>query len=342
MGTAHRWRRAAPIAGAGALALGIIAYVFFSEGGKELRSVAVASNHGSFALVPSRAYNLGRFTYNQRPTIPIYAHSEGSEACEGMRRSAVIKGLTAAVPMLYLQSVRADEETGVEVISAVENVPAARQGKFEVLRDPILSYSYKYPVESTQGMKLKLLQTRKPEKYSSAAPLSSNFRHRIVNQKLDFDNAVVIAMYVCPAIGFLKKFPPQDWTSQQVADTILLDRLNAKSIEEGRRYLEQNVEGGESYQDEDGTFYFQYEHLEPGKITSGSSPEGRHNLAVSAARKGQGDTLYLFSLNMGCPETIWEEMKPLFYEAANSFRIDPLGRTSEEYVPPDKDPWAIL
>lgn len=68
-------------------------------------------------------------------------------------------------------------------------------------------------------------------------------------------------MYVCPAVGILKRFPPSggictvrscillirgiaDWTSQQVADTILLDRLNAKSIEEGRRYLEENVEGG--------------------------------------------------------------------------------------------------
>eukprot|EP00468_Gymnochlora_sp_CCMP2014_P009851 CAMPEP_0167764684 /NCGR_PEP_ID=MMETSP0110_2-20121227/14198_1 /TAXON_ID=629695 /ORGANISM="Gymnochlora sp., Strain CCMP2014" /LENGTH=276 /DNA_ID=CAMNT_0007652173 /DNA_START=185 /DNA_END=1015 /DNA_ORIENTATION=- len=231
-----------------------------------------------------------------------------------------------------------------EIVDTVEPslLKPAVNAQYESLNDPILSYSYKVPQKTESGMALNLVTTRKPEKYSSAAPLSSNFRHRIVNSKLDFNKAIVVCMYVNPAVGILKKFPPSDWTSQQVADTILLDRLNAKSIEEGRRYLDQNVEGGDKYQDEDGTFYFVYEHLEPGKIISTATPEGRHNLAVTAARPGLDGSLYLYSLNMGCPETIWEDLKPSFYEAAKSFRIDALGRTSSEYIPPDKDPWKIL
>eukprot|EP00466_Bigelowiella_natans_P013029 jgi/Bigna1/87412/estExt_fgenesh1_pg.C_200050 len=235
---------------------------------------------------------------------------------------------------------RADEEFGAESAPAEISAPSQLQAEFGFLQDPILSYRYKYPT-AAGGKKLSLITSRKPEKYSSAAPLS-NFRHRIVNQMLDYNNVVVYAMYVCPAIGILKRFPPSDWTSQQVADTILLDRLNAKSIEEGRRYLEENVEGGLKYQDEDGTFYFQYEHLEPGKIVRAAQSEGRHNLAVTAARPGQDGSLYLFSLNMGCPEPLWDDLKTAFYEAANSFRIDPLQSVSSEYVPPDKDPWAIL
>eukprot|EP00471_Norrisiella_sphaerica_P004745 CAMPEP_0184490088 /NCGR_PEP_ID=MMETSP0113_2-20130426/17126_1 /TAXON_ID=91329 /ORGANISM="Norrisiella sphaerica, Strain BC52" /LENGTH=364 /DNA_ID=CAMNT_0026873837 /DNA_START=270 /DNA_END=1364 /DNA_ORIENTATION=- len=232
-------------------------------------------------------------------------------------------------------------DMGAAAPTAIEDKPKEVKGQFGYLEDPILSYHYKYPT-ATANTKLKLVVSRKPEKYSSAAPLSSNFRHRIVNQMLDYDNVVVYAMYVCPSIGILKRFPPSDWTSQQVADTILLDRLNAKSIEEGRRYLEENVEGGAKYQDEDGTFYFQYEHLEPGAVRRGAQSEGRHNLAVTAARPGQDGSLYLFSLNMGCPEPLWDELSPLLYEAANSFRIDPLQSVSPQYVPPDKDPWAIL
>jgi len=268
------------------------------------------------------------------------------QPCDGASRREMMAGISGTTGvlagMLMTQQARADEESAV--IAPEESapvVPAKPKGEFGYLRDPILSYSYKYPIKAG-NVDLKLTVSRKPEKYSSAAPLSSNFRHRIVNQMLDYNNVVVYAMYVCPAIGILKRFPPSDWTSQQVADTILLDRLNAKSIEEGRRYLEENVEGGAKYQDEDGTFYFQYEHLEPGKISKGMEPEGRHNLAVTAARPGQDGSLYMFSLNMGCPEKLWEEMKPALYEAANSFRVDPLQSVAPEYVPPDKDPWAIL
>jgi len=209
---------------------------------------------------------------------------------------------------------RADDEFGsvAEKAPAETSAPSQPKMEFGFLQDPILSYHYKYPT-AAGDMKLSLTTSRKPEKYSSAAPLSSNFRHRIVNQMLDYQNVVVYAMYVCPAIGILKRFPPSDWTSQQVADTILLDRLNAKSIEEGRRYLEENVEGGLKYQDEDGTFYFQYEHLEPGKIVRAAQSEGRHNLAVTAARPGQDGSLYLFSLNMGCPEPLWDELKVYGY-----------------------------
>lgn len=48
--------------------------------------------------------------------------------------------------------------------------------QFETLSDPILAYSFKYPVQTVSGKPLRLILSHEPEKYSSAAPLTSNSR----------------------------------------------------------------------------------------------------------------------------------------------------------------------
>ena len=65
-----------------------------------------------------------------------------------------------------------------------------------MLEDGILSYKFKYPVVA-EGKKLSLLASRKPERYSSAAPLAANARQRIVAELVDFTDRATITVTVC-------------------------------------------------------------------------------------------------------------------------------------------------
>jgi hypothetical protein len=61
--------------------------------------------------------------------------------------------------------------------------------------DGILAYSFRYPV-SLQGRRLPLIPSRKPERYSSAAPLTADARQRIVAELVSFPDTLTISVSV--------------------------------------------------------------------------------------------------------------------------------------------------
>lgn len=69
--------------------------------------------------------------------------------------------------------------------------------QFKTLKDSILAYAYSYPV-NTNGSELSLVVSRRPERYSSAAPLTPDARQRIVSELVDFKHGVVLSMTVYP------------------------------------------------------------------------------------------------------------------------------------------------
>lgn len=74
---------------------------------------------------------------------------------------------------------------------------AGEELKMAPLVDEINSYSYLYPVElPSKKFLFKWVESRKPERYSSAAPLSPDARLRIVSERVDIIDNLIISVSV--------------------------------------------------------------------------------------------------------------------------------------------------
>ena len=80
----------------------------------------------------------------------------------------------------------------------LDGTPCAAQ-EFATLADNILAYSFRYPV-TLQGRRLPLIPSRKPERYSSAAPLTADARQRIVAELVSFPDTLTISVAVRRAV----------------------------------------------------------------------------------------------------------------------------------------------
>jgi hypothetical protein len=69
-----------------------------------------------------------------------------------------------------------------------------------------------------------MVASRKPEKYSSAAPLVADARQRIVAEYVSLADGVTCSMFVGPATGGLKNQDEAEWTARSVANVVLSDR----------------------------------------------------------------------------------------------------------------------
>ncbi|AQK96670.1 PsbP domain-containing protein 5, chloroplastic [Zea mays] len=217
--------------------------------------------------------------------------------------------------------------------------------------DEINAYSFLYPVElpgkkfTFKWIKLfayKLLsyysvprvESRKPERYSSAAPLSPDARQRIVSERVDMIHNVVISVSIGPPNSrFLPSKDKSSWDPKDVADCILSDRSTMK-VTTGQRMTESSVLDAH-VAEVDGEPYWYYEYLVR-KSPTKSAPEPnlfRHNVACTAERDG-----YLYSLNASTLSKQWESMGPFLQKTVASFRLLP---GTENYVPPYKDPWRF-
>ena len=67
--------------------------------------------------------------------------------------------------------------------------------EFSTLSDDILAYQFSYPV-TLEGRKLPIIASRKPERYSSAAPLTADARQRIVAELVSFPDTITISVSV--------------------------------------------------------------------------------------------------------------------------------------------------
>ena len=69
--------------------------------------------------------------------------------------------------------------------------------EFKSLTDGFLAYTFKYPA-TIKGQPANIIFSRKPERYSSAAPLTPDARQRIVSELVSFPNGITISVSVRP------------------------------------------------------------------------------------------------------------------------------------------------
>lgn len=201
--------------------------------------------------------------------------------------------------------------------------------------DDINAYSYECPTElPMKKFQFKWVESRKPERYSSAAPLSPDARLRIVSERIDIiDNLIISVSIGPPNKQFLKSMDKSTWAAKDVADSVLSDK-SALRVTSSQRMAESSVLDAHSAEVE-GEPYWYYEYLvrkSPTKVVQDSNIF-RHYISVTAERDG-----YLYSLSASTLNNKWNVMGPYLEQTAISFRLVP---PTDNYVPPYKDPWRF-
>ena len=59
----------------------------------------------------------------------------------------------------------------------------------------------------------------------------------------------------------------------------------------------------------------------PRQIATRNGRTYRHALAATATRTGTDGVVYLYTLNLACPERMWSDMQPQFQKSIDSFRL---------------------
>ncbi|KAG5562668.1 hypothetical protein RHGRI_005402 [Rhododendron griersonianum] len=236
-----------------------------------------------------------------------------------LRRELMLSGFSSSLALVFPPS----------GFSATEEV------KMASMVDDTNAYSYLYPVQPpSKKIVFKWVESRKPERYSSAAPLSPDARLRIVSERVDIiDNLIISVTIGPPNAEFLKLKDKSTWSAKDVADSVLADK-SALRITSSQRMAASSVLDAHS-SDVDGEPYWYYEYLirkSPTK-TAPDSNLYRHYISSTAERDG-----YLYSLSASTLSKQWDAMGPFLEKTAASFRLLP---PTENYVPPYKDPWRF-
>ncbi|KAG6543185.1 hypothetical protein Mapa_015434 [Marchantia paleacea] len=248
---------------------------------------------------------------------------------EIQRREAVLMGLAAIFSGTISPFAANAEFTATDLL---QTEPASTSVQVDVLN----AYSYVYPTSlgSKGPTTLKWVESRKPERYSSAAPLAPDARQRIVSERIDFRNNVVVSVSVGPPnFMILKSNETRDWEAKDVARSVLADKSTSR-MTTGQRVAEISILNSHT-EEKDGMRYWYYEYLvqKSPTVTQGGLDVFRHSIAVTAEREG-----YLYSLNASTLDTNWDKMSAAFKQVISSFQLLPV---TEEYVPPYKDPWRF-
>ncbi|KAF7151324.1 hypothetical protein RHSIM_Rhsim02G0187100 [Rhododendron simsii] len=236
-----------------------------------------------------------------------------------LRRELMLSGLSSSLALVFPPS----------GFSATEEV------KMASMVDDTNAYSYLYPVQPpSKKIVFKWVESRKPERYSSAAPLSPDARLRIVSERVDFvDNLIISVTIGPPNAEFLKSKDKSTWSAKDVADSVLADK-SALRITSSQRMAASSVLDAHS-SDVDGEPYWYYEYLIR-KSPTKTAPESnlyRHYISSTAERDG-----FLNNCSSSISSCGAEYMGPFLEKTAASFRLLP---PTENYVPPYKDPWRF-
>ncbi|KAG8635822.1 hypothetical protein MANES_16G068300v8 [Manihot esculenta] len=207
--------------------------------------------------------------------------------------------------------------------------------RMDALVDEINAYTYLYPVElPSKKVLFKWVESRKPERYSSAAPLSPDARLRIVSERVDIiDNLIISVTIGPPNFQFIKSKDKSTWTAKDVADSVLSDK-SALRVTSSQRLAESSVLDTHT-SEINGEPYWYYEYLvrkSPTK-TAQESNLYRHYISSTAEREG-----YLYTVNASTLSKQWNKMGPFLEKTVASFRLLP---PTDNYVPPYKDPWRF-
>ncbi|KAF9613147.1 hypothetical protein IFM89_005718 [Coptis chinensis] len=239
------------------------------------------------------------------------------------KRELMLFGISSSVSMLLSTAVAA---------AATET---DKKLKMALVVDDINAYSFLYPLEMpSKKFVFKWVESRKPERYSSAAPLSPDARQRIVSERVDIiDNLIISVSIGPPNSQFLKMNDKNTWDAKDVADSVLSDK-SALRVTSAQRKAESSVL--DTHVNEiDGEPYWYYEYLVRKSPTNSAQESNlyRHYVASTAERDG-----YLYSLNASTLSKKWPLIGPVLEQTVASFRLLP---PTDNYVPPFKDPWRF-
>ncbi|XP_020581155.1 psbP domain-containing protein 5, chloroplastic isoform X2 [Phalaenopsis equestris] len=240
-----------------------------------------------------------------------------------LRRDVVLLGCCSAMTVIFpISSLHAGTKLDEDV-------------RMALLVDDINAYSFLYPVElPAKKFSFKWVESRKPERYSSAAPLSPDARQRIVSERVDMINNLVISVSIGPPnLRYLVSIDKNSWKARDIADSVLSDK-SALPVSTSQRMIESSVLDAHA-SEADGDVYWYYEYLVRKSPTKSAQESNlyRHNVASTAERDG-----YLYSLNASTLSKKWESLGPFLQKTVASFRLLP---PTENYVPPYKDPWRF-
>eukprot|EP00238_Polyblepharides_amylifera_P006308 CAMPEP_0196579430 /NCGR_PEP_ID=MMETSP1081-20130531/21992_1 /TAXON_ID=36882 /ORGANISM="Pyramimonas amylifera, Strain CCMP720" /LENGTH=311 /DNA_ID=CAMNT_0041899023 /DNA_START=69 /DNA_END=1004 /DNA_ORIENTATION=+ len=259
--------------------------------------------------------------------------SEEDSSLLSTRRTSLLLGGLALTP--FCQGAFAEEaEVAAEAVEQMAPVVAAPETEYFALKDPLLAYQFKYPKTDKAGHQLTWFVSRKPERYSSAAPLSADGRQRIVFEALDFTDPLTISVSVGPLPQPLQSTPRDKWSPEQVANSILEEKATGR-VTGGQKVALSSLEDVVA-EERNGTKYWLFEHVSQGSPNNDEifqKETYRHSFASTALR---GD--YLYTLNITAPERRWEEVGDYFKQVQESFT---LATPTKEFVSPDEAPWRF-
>ncbi|XP_057799619.1 psbP domain-containing protein 5, chloroplastic [Salvia miltiorrhiza] len=212
---------------------------------------------------------------------------------------------------------------------------AEEELKTDLFVDKTNAYSYLYPTALPSGkFVFKWVESRKPERYSSAAPLSPDARLRIVSERVDFiDNLIITVSIGPPNPLFLKSNDKSTWNAKDVANSVLADKSALRVTTSQRTDGTSILDAHSSTVDSEPYWYYEYLVRKSPTEAAPSSNLYRHFVAVTAEREG-----YLYSLNASTLSMQWDKMGPFLEKTVASFHLLP---PTENYVPPYKDPWRF-
>ncbi|GAV89204.1 PsbP domain-containing protein [Cephalotus follicularis] len=242
-----------------------------------------------------------------------------SSQFEFCRRDLLLFGLSSSLSLLFPSSGSLAEED-LKMVSMVDEINA---------------YTYSYPVElPSKKFLFKWVESRKPERYSSAAPLSPDARLRIVSERVDLiDNLIISVSIGPPNLQYIKTKDKSTWTAKDVADSVLSDK-SALRVTSSQLMAESSVLDTHAIEI-DGEPYWYYDYLVRKSPTKSAQESNlfRHYVASTAERDG-----YFYTLSASTLSKQWNKMGPFLERTIGSFRLLP---PTDNYVPPYKDPWRF-
>lgn len=178
-------------------------------------------------------------------------------------------------------------------------VSFAEDAGFGSVSDQTLAYTFKYPTQNIKGQKLNITYSRRPEKYSSAAPLTADARQRIVCELVDLQKSFTVSVSVGPPSAILSGTDSSAWKPRDVAEAVLIDKSTAR-VSTGQRVALNSIEALK-VEERDGSKYIVYEHISqgsPSRLNPGARETFRHALSVTTVRNGSDDMPYLYTFNI--------------------------------------------
>ena len=294
------------------------------------------------------------------------------------RRSVAACVAAAILPALTASDVRAEDgqdegraltlETSADIPVDEAKASVVEPAVFGSMHNDTLAYTIKYPVKMRGANdEVRWVTTRPPEKYSSAPPLTTDARQRLVYEAISFKDALTATVSVGPpapespllavledAEGKRAPVRPQDVRVKDFVLAVLLDRVAAPRRPDGTRSTIARLEeyervpagrssGATTKSKDESNFYFRYIYTidYPSSYSDGpgAAPRTRRVVASTALRDG-----YLYTYSLSCPVTRWEEYGQSIVTAVNDFEIDDTAdaRSKPAYVSPESAPWAIF